>query len=88
MNTAGRWGGCFLTGQRQWDIEEIGEACTALSDGHWQKNGQPKEGAESRAKKQGDMRGATQVPENWGAHVRGSTIEQMLWEPAMRSKFS
>ena len=54
---------------------------------HWQKKGQPKDGAESRAKKQGDMRGATQVPENWGAHVRGSTIEQMLWEPAMRSKF-
>jgi hypothetical protein len=54
---------------------------------HWQKTAQPKDAAMTRAKKQGDMRGATQAPENWGAHVRGTTMEQMLWEPAMRAKF-
>lgn len=39
------------------------------------------------ARKTGDKRGAAQAPENWGAHVRGSTIEDVIWRPAMIARF-
>lgn len=41
----------------------------------------------TRAQKSGDKRGATQDLDNWGAHVRGTTIEQVLWTPALKARF-
>jgi len=50
---------------------------------HWAKqNAQP-----SPKKVKKNVRGSLQSKSNWGAHVRGSMIEEHLWLPAMRKKF-
>jgi hypothetical protein len=54
---------------------------------HFLKKGYQTDAAETAAKRQGDKRGSLALPENWGAHVRGSVIEEQLWAPAMRAKF-
>jgi hypothetical protein len=42
----------------------------------------------TRAQKQLDKRGAAQLLDgNWGAHIRGTVIEEQLWLPAMRARF-
>jgi hypothetical protein len=85
INDYGRqMGRVFTDRNKTVGASEIGLCARRI---HWQKTNEPKDAARTTAKKQGDKRGAAQAPENWGAHVRGTTMEQMLWEPAMRARF-
>lgn len=54
---------------------------------HYLKTATPTDDVETRAQVQGDKRRAAQSPDNWGAHVRGTIIEEQIWVPALRARF-
>lgn len=62
----------------------------------WTKRGTPTDAQEALSgKKRGrsdpktprSKAGSLQLSSNWGAHVRGTVIEEQLWVPAMRARF-
>lgn len=51
---------------------------------HWAKHSVA---ADEQPRLKRNKRGSMQARANWGAHVRGTVIEEQLWLPAMRKKF-